>query len=142
MEQWRPIVITKNGVTYDYTGLYEVSNLGGIRSLNYRKTGKVKVVKPDKTTDGYLRVVLHKDGESQRFAIHRLVATMFIPNPHGLPVVNHKDKNPSNNNVENLEWCTQKYNVQYSLKGKAHSEETKQKIREKMQGNKNRTGGR
>lgn len=48
--------------------------------------------------------------------IHRLVAQAFIPNPDNLPCVNHKDENPNNNNVDNLEWCTQKYNCNYGTR--------------------------
>ncbi len=48
--------------------------------------------------------------------VHRLVAKAFIPNPNNYPCVNHKDENKSNNHADNLEWCTYKYNVQYSLK--------------------------
>lgn len=63
--------------------------------------------------NGYLRVGLSKDGEQRHFLIHRLVAEAFLPNPDNLPIVNHKDGNPSNNNVSNLEWCSQEYNAQY-----------------------------
>lgn len=58
---------------------------------------------------GYQKVTL---GDKKYF-IHRLVAKLFIPNPDNLPIVNHKDKNVSNNNVENLEWCTSEYNSNY-----------------------------
>lgn len=117
-EEWRDIVIEKNGITYDYTGLYEVSNMGRVRSLdrinsNGRKLkGKIMERKPNK--DGYMKVGLSRNGKVKTFQVHRLVATMFIPNPENLPVVNHLDENPSNCNVDNLEWCSQQYNVQYS----------------------------
>ena len=55
-----------------------------------------------------------KKGSSKTYKVHRLVAQAFIPNPNNFPVVNHKDENPQNNSVENLEWCTQKYNCVYS----------------------------
>lgn len=61
----------------------------------------------------YKQVVLYKNKEHKTVAVHRLVAEAFIPNPDNLPQVNHKDENPSNNNVSNLEWCTCKYNVNY-----------------------------
>lgn len=63
--------------------------------------------------NGYLRVGLSKEGEQKFFLIHRLVAEAFLPNPENFPIVNHKDGNPSNNNVSNLEWCSQEYNANY-----------------------------
>jgi hypothetical protein len=138
-EQWKPIIIEKNGVVFDYSGLYEVSNKEGrIRSV---KTGKI--LKPGKDKCGYSHVTLCKDGKTSRFQVHRLVATAFIPNPDNLPVVNHKDENPSNNCVDNLEWCTVKYNVNYGTckqrmseahKGKQLSEEHKRKMSEAKKG--------
>ena len=65
---------------------------------------------------GYSRVYLCKDGKRYRDFIHRLVAKAFIPNPHNRPVVNHKDENPANNNVDNLEWCTIRYNNNYGTR--------------------------
>jgi len=62
---------------------------------------------------GYCSVELFNKGKSKRFLIHRLVAQHFIPNPDNLPQVNHKDENPRNNCVDNLEWCTAKYNMNY-----------------------------
>lgn len=59
----------------------------------------------------YKQVVLYKNKKHKTVAVHRLVAEAFIPNPDNLPQVNHKDENPSNNNVNNLEWCTCKYNM-------------------------------
>ena len=111
-EQWKDIIIEKNGVTYDYTGLYQVSNLGRVRSLGNDKTRKERILKPKINNKGYLQVILCKNGKVKTFLVHRLVATAFIPNPDNLPVVNHRDENPLNNCVDNLEWCTQKYNVQ------------------------------
>ena len=136
MEQWRPIIITKNGVTYDYTGRYEVSSLGNIKSLTYGGTaGKPKLLQQRTSKKGYVRVRLC----GQDFLVHRLVAEVFIPNPEGKPYVNHKDENPSNNSVDNLEWVTHKENINYgtcqqrmseSRKGYKHTEETKRKISE------------
>ena len=63
--------------------------------------------------NGYEHVLLKKEGKQFHYKIHRLVAIAFIPNPNNYPFVNHKDENKQNNNVENLEWCTAKYNLNY-----------------------------
>ena len=110
-----------------YEGLYQVSNLGEIKSLNYRNTGKEKIIKPRKNKGGYLRVVLCKNGKQKDFLVHRLVAIAFIPNHNNYNQVNHKDENPSNNNVNNLEWCTSKYNSNYGNRNKKLSESHKGK---------------
>lgn len=100
-----------------YEGLYKISNKGDVISLS-KNNGflkrKERYLKPTIKPKGYLDVKLIKDGVSKHFYVHRLVAEHFIPNPNNLPQVNHKDKNPSNNNVENLEWCDNSYNVLYS----------------------------
>ena len=105
----------------DLEGLYQVSNFGQILSLNYRGTGKPKLLKPG-NVKGYLKVSLSKDGKPKTFQIHRLVAEAFIPNPENLPEVNHKDEDKTNNFVGtpendykdgNLEWCTREYNINY-----------------------------
>ena len=98
-----------------YEGRYQVSNLGNVKSLNYKHTGKEKLLKKcflgkDKR---YLVVTLYNETKRKNFKIHRLVANAFIPNPEGLPQVNHKDENPENNVWTNLEWCDQKYNNSY-----------------------------
>ena len=118
-EIWKDIkFIDTDGKEYDYSSIYQVSNLGRVRSLdrinsNGRKLkGKIMERKPNK--DGYMKVGLSKNGKVKTFQVHRLVAIAFIPNPNNYPVVNHRDENPSNCNVDNLEWCTQEYNVQYS----------------------------
>lgn len=109
LEIWKPIE--------GYEGLYEVSTLGRVRSLGrVAKNGTyfppiILKLKPNQR--GYVQIRLHNDGEFKRMLVHRLVAEAFIPNPDNLPVVNHKDRNPSNNNVSNLEWCTQSHNVRW-----------------------------
>lgn len=92
-----------------YEGLYEVSDKGNVRSLFRYK----KQLKPSKGNNGYLSVELFKGKQRKRASIHRLVATAFISNPQNLPQVNHKDENKHNNCVENLEWCSAKYNMVY-----------------------------
>lgn len=88
---------------------YSVSNLGNVRN---DKTGRI--LKPGNSGDGYLLVVLYKNGEHKTCKIHRLVAQAFIPNPLGLPQVNHINEIKSDNRAENLEWCTKQYNIEYS----------------------------
>lgn len=103
-----------------YEGLYQVSNLGRVKSLErvtISKNGKrytcQELCLRFGNIKGYKFVVLRKDCKSHQVLVHRLVAQAFIPNPDNLPEVNHKDENPSNNCVENLEWCTHKYNSNY-----------------------------
>ena len=85
----------------------------------------------------YRRICKNGEGE-EKFRVHRLVATAFIPNPDNLLVVNHRDENPSNNCVDNLEWCDAKYNVNYGTR----NERAGKKISEKIKGDKNPMYGR
>lgn len=96
-----------------YEGLYQVSNTGKVRSLNYRHTGKTKVLKQHTKDNGYKRIGLNRNGKRTNYFIHRLVAQAFIPNPNNYPIINHKDENKTNNAVWNLEWCTYEYNNNY-----------------------------
>lgn len=118
VEVWRPVV--------GWEGLYEVSNHGQVQSiecdtiryrngkpLTYHKRGKV--IKGKVMPNGYIMVRLHKDGEETNALAHRLVAQAFIPNPDNLPEVNHKDEDTTNNRVDNLEWCSSKYNSNYGV---------------------------
>lgn len=114
-----------------YEGLYEVNNLGEVRSL--KRNGNRHfgigtyggIVLKQISNGKYMRVSLCKDGNEKNHTIHRLVAEAFIDNPDNLPMVNHKDENPFNNKVENLEWCDAKYNTNYGTavyrRAKAHS---------------------
>ena len=119
-EQWKAIE--------GYDGEYLVSNYGRVMSA---KCSPVKVrfdensftvtkeYKPKMMTlslnesTGYLQVHLRKRDVSRQEQVHRLVAMAFIPNPNNLPFVNHRDENPANSEVWNLEWCTQMYNMNY-----------------------------
>ena len=104
-----------------YEGRYQVSNLGRVRSLDrYSWNGykywlqKGKILKPFQQKSGYLNVDLSNGhSKSHKYRVHRLVAQTFIPNPNNLPCVNHKDENPQNNKVLNLEWCDYRYNNNY-----------------------------
>lgn len=99
-----------------FEGLYKISTFGNVMSLNYRNYGYSKQLVPKVNNSGRLWVELIKHGEKRQFLIHRLVGMAFIPNPENLPQINHKDENPKNNCVENLEWCDQRYNNLYSMK--------------------------
>ena len=112
-EVWKDIKIKKNGIIYDYIGLYQISNKGRVKSLNYCRSGKEGIIKPRKCNSGYFMVKLAKNGTKEDFLIHRLVANAFIPNPNCLPLINHKDEDKENNNVDNLEWCDDAYNNTY-----------------------------
>lgn len=112
-----------------WEGLYQVSNLGRVKSLNKiikyhynfidKTTNRTRIVqgrilKPN-VSNGYFQVTLSgQEHKTKQASIHRLVAEAFIPNPDCLPQVNHKDENKLNNEVSNLEWCTQDYNAKYS----------------------------
>ena len=124
MEEWRDIK--------GYEGKYMVSNKGNIKSLNYRRTGKEKIIKGVPDGHGYLQVKLYKDGKDKKGKIHRLVAQAFLENPNSLPEVNHKNEDKTDNRVENLEWCSRLYNNTYNgrakkvgkkLRGRKQSEE-------------------
>ena len=121
IEIWRTAV-------YDgelYEGLYKVSNLGRILSLNYRRTGKAELMKPAEDTNGYLKVTLCKNKKEKNCLVHRLVVETFLENPENKPQVNHKDEDKTNNFVflnedgsvdkekSNLEWCWCKDNINH-----------------------------
>lgn len=154
-EIWKDIV--------GYEGFYQVSNLGRVKSLDryievtnkrgtlYRRPIKGRLLSLNNVNDDYISVTLTKDSIGISYSVHRLVAQAFIPNPDNLPQVNHKDENPSNNCVDNLEWCTAKYNSNYgtrreklskSLSGRIRSEEYCRKISESHSGANNPMYGR
>lgn len=96
-----------------YEGRYQVSNFGRVRSLGI-PYHKGKILKPFFDSKGnYLFIGLHKNKKVEQTYIHRLVAQTFIPNPDNLPQVNHKNEVKTDNSVDNLEWCTCKYNSNY-----------------------------
>lgn len=128
-EQWKDIK--------GYEGLYEVSNLGNVRSLDrIVKRGQGYMIKEGRILaqfyeekKGYYQVALAKDGKAKKYRVHRLVALAFLDNPSNYTDVNHKDEVKTNNNVDNLEWCTRKYNNNYGTKP--------ERIRKAMLGNTN-----
>lgn len=112
MEEWKDII--------GYEGYYEVSTSGLIRSVDRLvKNGhaeyirKGHVLTPSLSNSGYLQVRLSIRQEIKPFYVHRLVAEAHIKNPNNLPQINHKDEDKTNNKVENLEWCSRKYNMNY-----------------------------
>ena len=117
VEEWRPIA--------GFEGLYEVSNLGRVRSLDrviekiridgipYKRTVNGQIIKSQKAKNGYIIAPLIKDRVRHSVLLHRALASAFIPNPSNLQCINHKDENKSNNSLDNLEWCDHKYNSNY-----------------------------
>lgn len=106
-----------------YEGFYQVSNLGRVRSLDRfakkwdgEKKVKGVLLKQAKNIKGYLFVQLFRGGVGKMKTVHRLVADAFLPNPGGLPQINHKDEDKSNNYVDNLEWCDGLYNARYGTR--------------------------
>lgn len=97
-----------------YEGKYQVSNLGNVRSLNYRRVkGHIRNLSLRLSGGGYLQASLSNGINSSNMAVHQLVAKAFIENPLCLTEVNHKDENKTNNEVDNLEWCTREYNINH-----------------------------
>lgn len=100
----------------EYSGLYQISNLGRVKSLNYNHTGKEKILKSNKRADGYLQVDLHNQGNKKTHRVHRLVAMAFIENPNNYEEINHRDEDKANNCVSNLEWCDRKHNCNFGTR--------------------------
>lgn len=105
-----------------YEGLYQVSNLGRVKSLprmvhvrNGNAMRPERIIRGGTFSNDYKFVCLRKDGVNQNHSIHRLVARAFLLNPENLPEVNHIDGNKQNNRVENLEWCDRKRNLQHAI---------------------------
>lgn len=112
MEIWKDVV--------GYEGFYQVSNKGNVRSVdrevkcsNSTRFYKGKTLSPCIDDKGYARVLLAIAGRHKSCQVHRLVATAFLDNENNLPEINHKDENPMNNCVDNLEWCSKVYNLEY-----------------------------
>lgn len=101
-----------------YEGLYQVSNLGNVKSV--KKDKKLSILKSGR----YNHLSLSKNGTIKNHSIHRLVAQAFIPNPNNYNIINHKDENTRNNCVDNLEWCSQSYNINYGTR--------KEKVKNKL----------
>lgn len=133
MEIWKDIK--------GYEGLYQISNLGRIKSLprlkrNFNVNTKQldtitipeKIRKPQLTKYGYYRIGLTKNHKQTYYSVHRLVAEAFIPNPGNLSQINHKDENKANNEVDNREWCDAKYNANYGTRNKRTGEKQMKQV--------------
>lgn len=106
-----------------YEGIYQVSNLGRVRSLNYRNKKSIHILKESTNKKGY-KVINLIFGRRKMYLMHRLVAEAFIPNPNNLLQVNHIDGDKTNNNINNLEWCDSTYNSIHAYKIGLHKPKT------------------
>nr|DAU14515.1 MAG TPA: homing endonuclease [Caudoviricetes sp.] len=118
MEIWKPVL--------GYENKYEVSNLGNVKSLNYKNMGYIKLLSKY-NCEGYDAVKLTKNGVQKRWLVHRIVMFSFFGKKQDLEV-NHKNGNKKDNNINNLEYCTRSYNIKHAydnglksaLNGKKH----------------------
>lgn len=116
MEIWKDVV--------GFEGCYEVSNFGNVRSVDrviVRNNGTVlpikgKLLRLQQKSNGRVYANLSKENKRYCKTVHRLVMTAFVANPKNLPHINHKDEDPTNNRLDNLEWCTEEYNYNYGTR--------------------------
>jgi hypothetical protein len=115
-EEWRNVI--------GWEDFYLVSNYGRVKSLSrkvLKSDGRIqevhcRILRQLQDKKGYYRVMLSVDGERKVKQVHRLVAESFIPNIHNYSQINHKDENPSNNFIKNLEWCSVEYNLNFGTR--------------------------
>ena len=115
MEVWKDII--------GFEGIYKISNIGRVKNKND------KLLSPYHNSNGYISIDLCKNGKVHKLRVHRLVAITFLPNPNNLPIVNHKDENKLNNNVNNLEWCNYSYNLSYGSRAEKMFQTRKERNR-------------
>lgn len=114
-----------------YEGLYQASNLGKIKRILFinrttiKKQEKILKIYINKSNRCY--VSLHKNDKRKNCLIHRLVAQAFISNPNNLPQINHIDGDPTNNNINNLEWCSAKENIIHAYKNNLLNQDYRKK---------------
>ena len=123
-EEWKEV--------YGFDHLYEISNYGHLRTKYAGKRGYTKDyrnIEPINNGNGYLRFNLKCNGVQRTVYVHKLVAEYFIENPNGYTEVNHKDEDKTNNHVNNLEWCTHKYNSNYGTRNERASRLNCKRIR-------------
>lgn len=142
-EVWKPVV--------GYEGLYEVSNLGRVKSLEridkMNRLRKGVILAPIIRKDRYKKVALSNNGVAKKVYIHRIMMEAFVPNPNNYPYINHKDENPSNNFIfintdgtvdpqkSNLEWCTPEYNNNYgTIKERVSKKHSKTVVQKSLSG--------
>lgn len=109
-EEWKDIP--------GFEGKYQISSLGNVRTLNYKRTKQTRLMNGVTDVRGYKCIAFREGGvgsKQKHFMVHRLVAGSFIPNPDNKPFVNHKDGDRSNNKVDNLEWCTRAENEKHKI---------------------------
>lgn len=107
METWKDVI--------GYEGIYQVSDLGNLRSLNYKRTGKIQLLKPARDNKGYLRTAFMKDGNLKTIKVHRIVAQTFLGISKDYPQVNHINGIKHDNRLENLEWCNNSQNQIHAI---------------------------
>lgn len=108
METWKDIP--------QYEGIYQASNFGNIRSLNYKRTGTIKILKPALDGKGYLRTALTKNGKSKTIKVHRIVAIAFLKLNPDKYQVNHINGIKTDNSINNLEWSDNRLNQIHAVR--------------------------
>ena len=124
-ETWKDVV--------GYDGLYKVSDKGNVLSVVRRDSrgNKIggRILKPSYTRGGYIQAQLYKNGKAKKKYTHRLVLEAFVENPSNLPEVNHKDENPSNNELSNLEWCDARHNNNHGTRNERIAQTLSKEVR-------------
>ena len=138
-EQWRTAVY--DGIVYE--GLYQVSNLGRILSLNYHLTGKAELMNPSDNGHGYFKVGLSKNGKTKNCYVHRLIAETFLPNPENKPCINHKIEGEKGKKINmvffnedgsvneertTIEWVTYEENNNYATRNERAGKALSKKV--------------